>query len=113
MDTIELINWYYRKSKITLDLGLSNEFLFRMIPNNVKRRYGFPTSRWPGRCKRLRKQAMESYLQHLLEERIFNLLYPAFDEFIGRMIQRSIDNLVDYRDIDLGDSAIFTVDSNE
>lgn len=114
MDTIEFVNWYYNKtSKIMLDLGLSNKTLFLMIPNNIKRRHGFPASRWPGKHKRSRKQGMKSHVQYVLRQRIFDYIFPEFDRFIGEIIQRAIDNLVDYTDIDLGDTVRFTISSNE
>ena len=85
----ELILQYWSKTDIGKKMILSNHVsysdLLFMIPNNVKRRYGLPTTRTCGKRK--------SYIKRNRKRRILEFnLFDLIEEIIDQTLTTTYDN---------------------
>lgn len=108
----ELILQYWSKTDLGKKMILSNyvsysDLLF-MIPNNVKRRYGLPTTRTCGQRK--------SYIKRNRKRRILKFkLFDLIEEIIDKTLTTTYDNeffnsFVDIKNFAVGDQNDFKIE---
>lgn len=89
------------KSKFVSDLDL----LF-LIPNNVKRRNGFPTTRICGKNKRKQKQDKRRII---LSFPLFEIISEIIEETLPQQIDENFGMFAEVRDISIGDKNVMTI----
>lgn len=89
------------KSKFVSDLDL----LF-LIPNNVKRRNGFPTTRICGKNKRKQKRDKRRII---LSFPLFEIISEIIEETLPQQIDEGFGTFAEVRDISIGDKNVMTI----
>jgi hypothetical protein len=89
------------KSKFVSDLDL----LF-LIPNNIKRRNGFPTTRICGKNKRKQKRDKRRII---LSFPLFEIISEIIEETLPQQIDEGFGTFVEVRDISIGDKNVMTI----
>lgn len=89
------------ESKFVSDLDL----LF-LIPNNVKRRNGFPTTRICGKNKRKQKRDRRRII---LSFPVFDVISVIIEETLPQQIDEQLRTFVEIKDISIGDKNIMTI----
>lgn len=89
------------KSKFVSDLDL----LF-LIPNNVKRRNGFPTTRICGKNKRKQKRDKRRII---LSFPLFEIISEIIEETLPQQIVEGFGTFAEVRDISIGDKNAMTI----
>lgn len=89
------------KSEFVSDLDL----LF-LIPNNVKRRNGFPTTRICGKNKRKQKRDKRRII---LSFPLFEIISEIIEETLPQQIDESFGTFAEVRDISIGDKNVMTI----
>ena len=78
---------------------LSTEDWYFLIPNNVKRRNGLPTTR----ISKKRKSAYKKRYKQFLSFKLFNIVDSIVEEMINNNIDNFYNNFVEVKDLELGD----------
>lgn len=86
------------ESKFVSDLDL----LF-LIPNNIKRRNGLPTTRICGRNKRKQKRDKKRII---LSFPLFEIISEIIEETLPQQIDESFGTFVEIKDISIGDKML-------
>lgn len=89
------------ESKFVSDLDL----LF-LIPNNVKRRNGLPTTRICGKNKRKQKRDRRRII---LSFPVFDVISVIIEETLPQQIDEQLRTFVEIKDISIGDKNIMTI----
>lgn len=89
------------KSEFVSDLDL----LF-LIPNNVKRRNGLPTTRISGKNKRKQKRDKRRII---LSFPLFEVISEIIEETLPQQIDESFGTFVEVKDISVGDKNVMTI----
>jgi hypothetical protein len=89
------------ESKFVSDLDL----LF-LIPNNVKRRNGVPTTRICGKNKRKQKRDKRRII---LSFPLFEIISEIIEETLPQQIDESFGTFVEIKDISIGDKNVITI----
>lgn len=89
------------ESKFVSDLDL----LF-LIPNNVKRQNGLPTTRICGRNKRKQKRDRK---RGILSFQVFDLISIIIEETLPQQIDEQFRTFAEIKDISIGDKNITTI----
>lgn len=89
------------ESKFVSDLDL----LF-LIPNNVKRRNGLPTTRICGKNKRKQKQDKRRII---LSFPVFDIISEIIEETLPQQIDEHLGTFAEIKDISIGDKNVMTI----
>lgn len=89
------------ESEFVSDLDL----LF-LIPNNVKRRNGLPTTRICGKNKRKQKRDRRRII---LNFPVFNVISIIIEETLPRQIDEQFGTFAEIKDISIGDKNVMTI----
>jgi hypothetical protein len=90
----DLIKRYYPQAMM-----LEDDFLWSFVPNNAKRRYGFPSSR---KIKGTRRQELKRILYRGNRSKIYGIIENVIDKQVRKMIIDSINDFVDIKDLFIG-----------
>ena len=104
----ELILQYWSKTDIGKKMILSNHVsysdLLFMIPNNVKRRYGLPTTRT---CGKRKSQIKRNRRHHIMAFNLFDIFEEIIDDTFSKPFDvKYFQNFVDVKNMQQGDFEI-------
>ena len=87
------------KEMINSGLFTDEELLF-FIPNSKRHMLGYPTKRYVG--KKNKHKEFCKRLQQITYPRIFDLVQKFFDKYLEEEFKKTISNMVDIKDVDIG-----------
>lgn len=83
---------------------VTEDEMYFLIPNNVKRMHGFPTIRTYARRKSRYKKARR---RQIMIFRLFPIFEQAIENVLPKRVSESFDSFVDFRSVSFGDKGVF------
>mgnify|MGYP006962935744 CR=1 FL=1 len=106
----EFIYKYWERTEFGREMIASGmvteDEMYFLIPNNVKRMHGFPVTRTYGRRKSKYKGVRR---KQIMTFKVFPIIEQIVKDILPKKIANSFNAFVDFRSVPLGDKAVFCI----
>jgi hypothetical protein len=106
MEKCDLIKRHYKEA---LEIGIPEPFLWALVPNNTKRRYGFKSSR---KIVGTRKNQIKPILWWGNRRLIYGIIEDTIEKQMRSLIAESIKDFTDIKSINFGIPSLYTREVN-